>query len=102
MKTLEIATGRTLKNLGIATGPTLEIREKATGTTLKIRDNATGRTFVQDGGWKTFNRDWNNDGEAYDMTVGFFEAEHPNEKLMNRIEVSPSDVGPFARYTKIE
>lgn len=83
-----------------ATVATLEINEKATGT--RIRDNATGRTFVQDGDWKAFTRDWNNDGQIYEMTVGFFEAEHPNEKLMNRIELLPSDVGPFARYTKIE
>ncbi|MCK1999884.1 hypothetical protein MZM54_00620 [[Brevibacterium] frigoritolerans] len=84
-----------------ATVATLETREKATGTILRIRDNATGRTFVQDGDWKAFTRDWNNDGQKYEMTVGFFEAEQPNEKLMNRIELMPSDVGPFARYTQI-
>lgn len=85
-----------------ATVANLEIKEKAIGTTLRIRDNATGRTFVQDGDWKAFTRDWNNDGDVYEATVGFFEAEQPNKKLMNRIEISPSDVGPFARYTKIE
>lgn len=69
---------------------------------MKIMEKSTGRVFIQDGGWMNYNRDWNNDGDIYGMTVGFFNAEEPHTKRLNRIELTPSEIGPDEDFVEIK